>query len=1306
MELRYVLITLLKILISTPTALLLYNINEVYSAALMGGHLDNRNNSSINVTDAYYEYDFTDSQELQEQDEEDVNKTKTRSEEIPDPSPLVLPGYNLPENIFNHGKPFYVEKDPLTGKIDFTHKSPTPKPESDLYEYVDDEPSADIYDKSNIDRKDGSIGSHKPNDVNQLTPNFHDFLNLPVKYNPDKYVYPLISSSYASTKVQGSVNKFHNHKDYNAKTTSVKPTGSPTYYSTNKYFNPAKTNPTTPSTTTMPTTVAVTKRYPSVYLTPKPINLMNSDMSHPSFNEEFDYYEEPAVTAKQSETNNIYITTESISNVHLTSKPPFTTTRRTLSLFEQLFGDYDETVFTTIRTTPSTTHELKEKNEIQSEAPSSTTPVPGSNNQYQNAHAGPNILTGSSSMGLDNNYEYEDYENGKYDDNIAVENKPIQSIEDDLKIEPLNVLKTESKKDFEVTLTNTNQTKSTVTMNVPQEYDYREEETVTTVNIIPTTTTKPSTRVTTTTPSPTVRITSLPLGENHVTSTSIESIYHDPIIVATQNLREKLSNEKVMPKPFEKPATQSIQPPSTSNIHIAHDQDTVSFVVGHHQNVDNGVTTINESPFDNNPFRPLYGQEATYSNEGPQSYATESEPQVVQSHTPSNYPEAVGSAVTIQPLRNSEAALAIGVPVNGVKKIPGEVVDEKLEYNNNPVDFPKGTGPKIVFPNEKLPEFPDLVPPPVQPRPIPAPLPNREILQLNSKPVYHQLPSDLTPPKEPETHPPLRGDHRPIRPPWDPRPGHFHTGKPEYNPPPRPPPELSYKRIDNLPNILPHFRPNRNKHTQVQYLGNKLSRQPLLERPSNRPVAFFDKLQPPPPPPPYAIHKTMQTLRKGIHPIVPPRQSLDETQTAQDRIVNEGPSRKQLQPPNQFGFFQMPPQIKIANRRNGDDTTEVETLQMIQAKNAEKSASDKTGAETEPIEPQVVNIPAESHFKDSTEKTIYKVYPVNTPPIKLDVIENTNKGSVVIGTRAELPLPPSQINKDFGYDQNPLFDLKDRNDAPILKPHSKPVLLPVKSEFPYPLERPDPAVIHPAVPETPSNTGNGLDDGTSTKILDEPAYLPTNQWNTIGESIESRIVNGQRLNAQNSNQISATLKTYTEKPIAIAYTPTEPNGDKYSMPNYGSPVIPEIRPGIVENADTGHSNGEFTVNAVMHTHHQQSMSNSGKVANEVNKRIDEFNQNTNHKTDTDSPNYPKLGFEAPFQASLNLDHSISQGWSVVRNKNKTSTETTEFTTVSYATIGEFDIENFQPQLEGGFKPIYNFPEDEKKSETIPSEREE
>lgn len=103
---------------------------------------------------------------------------------------------------------------------------------------------------------------------------------------------------------------------------------------------------------------------------------------------------------------------------------------------------------------------------------------------------------------------------------------------------------------------------------------------------------------------------------------------------------------------------------------------------------------------------------------------------------------------------------------------------------------------------------------------------------------------------------------------------------------------------------------------------------------------------------------------------------------------------------------------------------------------------------------------------------------------------------IITGTRSERPLPPSKINQNFDL----LFDTKDRNDDPILKPH-KPPTFPIKSDFPYPLERPgaDPSINLPSIPDTPSKTGNDLD---------EPDYFLSNQWNTIGDNYESRIVNG------------------------------------------------------------------------------------------------------------------------------------------------------------------------------------------------------
>lgn len=430
-------------------------------------------------------------------------------------------------------------------------------------------------------------------------------------------------------------------------------------------------------------------------------------------------------------------------------------------------------------------------------------------------------------------------------------------------------------------------------------------------------------------------------------------------------------------------------------------------------------------------------------------------------------------------------------------------------------------------------------PPELKPPKLP---PNREILKLNSRPVYHQLPSSLTPPKEPDF--PLPSKFGASRPPWDPRPDRFFSGRPEYSRPPRPPPfdsNLAHKRIDSLPNILPQFRPNIVVHT------SKRQPPPYVNN-NNRPVGgphppVFEKLQPPPPPPKY-----LNALRKAV-------------------FVEQNEKALKLRPP----------QVVLPNRRQGvgDDEAAVETLQMIQAKQSEKQLeNDDDNNKT------AVN--------NEESKPLYVVYPVNTAPLKLDAFDTTKKETVVIGTRAELPLPPSKIN----LEHTDLFNAKDRNDAPILKPHIKPM----KPEFPYPLEKPNP-------PE-----------------------LNNDFWNTN--------------NVQQENRISVTLRTHTERPIAVAYSPTK--------------------------------------------------------AQHI----------LTHRSDVETTRVPAQDFEAPFQASVNID-AASQGWSVVRDKSKGEAESggVEVTTVPLATTSEFDIENFKPQLIGGFVPIYDYPDERGKNKNSDKSRE-
>lgn len=118
------------------------------------------------------------------------------------------PSFALPK-IFNDGKPFIVAKDPVTGTIDFNTKKTVFSSTPTNFNNVKD-----------VETKKQSA------DINQIAPNIHDFLNLPVKYSSAKSVYPLISSSYSNLKYQGNNKHFvSNHKNFTTSTTVA-----PKYY--------------------------------------------------------------------------------------------------------------------------------------------------------------------------------------------------------------------------------------------------------------------------------------------------------------------------------------------------------------------------------------------------------------------------------------------------------------------------------------------------------------------------------------------------------------------------------------------------------------------------------------------------------------------------------------------------------------------------------------------------------------------------------------------------------------------------------------------------------------------------------------------------------------------------------------------------------------------------------------------------------------------------------------------------------------------------------------------------------------------
>ncbi|XP_014095805.3 mucin-2 [Bactrocera oleae] len=178
---------------------------------------------------------------------------------------LISTSYVLPNQIFNDGKPYYASKDPISGQLDFSAKKPAGI-ETAVNEVID--PKEKIVLSSNA-------------------PNIHDYLNLPVKYSSSKFVYPLVSSSYANLKYQGSnKNYITNKKPTSVVATPVTPAPSQNYYTipTTKLMAVPPTAPglhsssaststssaTTTTTTTKVTTTTSKKPTTSVTTSNKP----------------------------------------------------------------------------------------------------------------------------------------------------------------------------------------------------------------------------------------------------------------------------------------------------------------------------------------------------------------------------------------------------------------------------------------------------------------------------------------------------------------------------------------------------------------------------------------------------------------------------------------------------------------------------------------------------------------------------------------------------------------------------------------------------------------------------------------------------------------------------------------------------------------------------------------------------------------------------------------------------------------------------------------------------------------------------
>ncbi|XP_029174197.1 LOW QUALITY PROTEIN: mucin-5AC-like [Nylanderia fulva] len=1284
----------------------------VSSEYLMGGHLDNnagsRRSGKIENSPTSGRQTRLDDLDLDLMAEESaVAVVGATSETLSDDSDDV-PRYHIPYPFaFNGGKPFSLEKDPITGKIDF-EKAPPVK----ALNYTDyrenkesqDDPSKDRGGNEDPERKK-SKGKGKdnedvsPNEINTYA-NFHDFLNLPVHYSSDKYgndKYPLISSSYANTKVQSGSNSYstYNHRPYHPEN--------------DLYVRPVKHSytPITKTSTHKTTAIEEDKVKWSPSTTFLPIITTNSSRTMLSTSTRA-----PAVTTWKP--SNTPVSFHTIDRTELENE-------KNLLPIEKLHVESHRN--------PSNVPTRTPNDGAMTEKTQTTSHLHKDHSNLDNfvlSHARPETKPTQSEE-----YSYDTYELPEGESESEGGNDG-NSEETDYFL-PFKDLLKEITSVSSTTASPTASTAATTTTST----------TTTTAATSTMTDTASSTRTTTTT------TTMMPSRSVSSTSSTPEDALVNnrlqfPIISSSLNSDRRQSvtesHQGIIGHGY-RPTSIKLEPnrigagtviESTSNIVIPPDQDTVSFVLGNRQSVEGGYysvgTAVGENPYGtlsdldttlwplhNDPHGPTKIVKHEYSSA---HSATESpgSDRVTQKWWP---PSPLKTSNEIEPPKSQSPLVAIASAViqdtrnRSKEKDSGYVI---FPDENETKDKDTTKEEHIVVINEADGSIREITP---------------KTTTLTTTTIGGDLPQlaeDLIPPAE-SSRPPSyyhhyqydmsRPDHSrlPQRTPLPPPPSRI---KPPHS---APPPDAGlrkrpYSPDTKLPNILPQFRPNAKAshgHRGPDAIGTMPAgqpgssgtrvRQPLPSHSSTSrrplpPPSYLQRLNPPPPPI-HAVrlafvptsngdsiaspHETESTIRTRLRP---PHSSISRIGLEENKLFTHGKnseSRKEdhgkseIADENEERYPEEPPMTPprppLFPKRRTADPPRVATLQMIQQHGELIGENEETDESVESVLPhEAERRKSDNHDPaEIPEQPVYVVYPVNTAVNILSDDSNEKDGSVVVGTRGpHRPLPPDTLLQNEPAEETHTV----YNGRPL-----------AALDFPYPLERPDPSSVFPAagVKETPllipskqrsSNNNNKQQQQQQASTPSEQEknekdeqvdsvnvipylqdFLPTfNNKKKNDAAISVTLHRTAPIASASTSASTSTLSTSTSTPIAYVYTPTNA---PYSIHRLDDDV----------NDD---DEDAATKQTVLLPSQQPSSSSSSAPAPQ--------------------------NFMAPFVASLSAETPSKNDWSVVvveGAERKSDSDGGEAKVNSESETqtekNEFDADNFKPQLFGGFKPIYEFP---------------
>lgn len=555
---------------------------------------------------------------------------------------------------------------------------------------------------------------------------------------------------------------------------------------------------------------------------------------------------------------------------------------------------------------------------------------------------------------------------------------------------------------------------------------------------------------------------------------------------------------------------------------------------------------------------------------------------------------------------------------------------------------------------------------------------------------------------------------------------------------------VNTKPKPNLPNILPQFRPNAK-------IGSGPYQRPFHRPPGymngnrrNGPHRYYEKENGNFP---YHIqHPSDKELMHRDFEIEPGTQEIvPKFLTTRGKSPNElmDPYRHQkrhgmlpvVKPP-----VSPPKTIKDQKVLRRLQRTPVTTLQMLHQKPGTKTHKTPIRREDN-IDPSAPLIPpVYKPYQDgpNSNENLYVVYPTKTHNKYPAYNPSKNQPNIKI-----------ENSETFTYNYT-----KPKDQYPLLNPTKRPVYYneKPKNEFPYGFIKPDEKLkLNRKYPEdSNSNPQNNLKNSEKEIKPNLQDYMPfaTKKPMTSIEDKDEKI--DMNLHMQSNNQWNKVVVTeedisiITQRPIEMVKSTELPSNDPNTpfriteyptgtTQRYGDGEIRLNPPSEYHTSIKDENNSAFTLGAVMHTvpENNQTSTKKGQVASvplhddeemilpninlNVNERISNgkiitvsmpLDVKEEPKEEIKIPLRPKettsmneqYQFQAPFQASSSVSSNeaepTNQGWSIVKASSELSEKEDKNETVETTTNNtRFNFENFQPELQGGFKPIYELPED-------------